>query len=155
MQLIESYTHLAADMASQVGVNFNRISVSIYERCITNQATKLLDCDDVFISFTGRTRKELYTCTDLTHIACMHQNRAGFKAFQGKMENKDFYRGTFSFVRPDEVENYMSFIAQPMSIPGAPEKNLVVSCIWDITCLIVDSTVALKTEQQQNGVLLH
>jgi PAS domain S-box-containing protein len=104
--------------------------ISVYEEFPEEGIRRLIDCNARYAEITGRSRQELLDMGNTLPIQRSIELPEGREDFLKALDQDGFYRGRFSWVRPDGKENTVEYAAVPVQIRG---KTLIVGIDRDIT----------------------
>jgi PAS domain S-box-containing protein len=109
---------------------------------------KLIECNARYAAMAGRTREELLRIGNTQELQITHEDTANKVRLKSLSENIEF-RGSFSWIRPDEKENFIEYIGMPIVWRG---KSLSIGIDRDVTLQKQTEEQIKKSEEKYRSI---
>lgn len=119
--------------------------ISIYERFPDRPDRKIVDCNENYARLAGRKKAELLKMNDIWKNQLGAQTLEESERMRKKILDNEVYEGEFSWIRPDNIENYIKYRAIPYKI-----GHRIFVCGFDREITrrkLAEKEVELKQEQ--------
>jgi PAS domain S-box-containing protein len=104
--------------------------VAIVEYDLPTNSRRVLSCNDQYAEMAGMTREELMALPDIGKYLIGKDIDTSYERIQVSPEKSLAPRGTASWIRPDDRENYFEYTAAPIQID---DKLYIIAVHRDIT----------------------
>jgi PAS domain S-box-containing protein len=131
--------------------------ISIHEEVPNTGARRLINCNERYAEMAGRSKEDLLNAQNTTPLQKKREVPRSAVENRRLREGKIPYRGTFSWIRPDDKENIIEYTAVPIDVNGRP---LTIGIDRDITEKVKAMTEreealdALAESQRQLSILM-
>lgn len=124
--------------------------ISIYEVGFDPYGRRLVDCNEAYARAAGMTREELLKVPDVSKLQINEYSPGEVEELRERVRTGKPYRGTFSWRRPDGLENYIEFTSVPVEMDG---KMLVFGIDRDVTARVQAQESLMRSQNLLRTVM--
>jgi PAS domain S-box len=103
--------------------------ISIFEENDNPEKRKLVECNDQYAAMAGMSKKELLKIGNIFKLTQPVEKMSNEKRIRG-ISAKSAFQGSFKWLRPDGKENFIEYIARPITWQG---KSYSIGIDRDVT----------------------
>jgi PAS domain S-box-containing protein len=123
--------------------------ISVYEWKRDRSGRRLVDCNQAYADMAGRSKDELLQSGRVNAFQREHDSPYGRDEIRRRIEAGEPYNGTFSWLRPDGLENYVEYHAAPVETDG---RVLVFGIDRDVTKRVKQERAMQESESRFRAV---